>query len=414
MGIETLVICSTLNQITNYLLIKKYEPNQIINITLESTENYKTGINIKNEKWDEYLKETFEQSYNIKPLELHFNQLININEIYNILKRRIKSDKIYWNITGGQRTIALAVQRFIRECQRVDDKILYIEGNSEKLLVEDYEGNVKVEKYFNESLSIEKALKLVGFQQVNSLEMNLIEKTKEDMAFYLKLYDIIIKNEILEISINKKYKNNKEKLTFRKHLLNSNKQDNCSLRKSYLEDLINFFSMSKKYNITEEELRIFEENISGSYPVGTIFEKIVGYKLLNIIKENDLNVVDMRLNCKINFNDEEHDNSIVDEIDIIMLTNVGKLIMFECKSGGMSGDNAKSHRHTTYRLSGVFGTPIFLSPLLKEEYTHLDDIKKDQLIYKSKSAYKSAIRAELEMWGFDEIESKFEELMKIY
>ena len=79
------------------------------------------------------------------------------------------------------------------------------------------------------------------------------------------------------------------------------------------------------------------------------------------------------------FKDKE--TRITDEIDIALLTNTGRIINFECKSGSLKGDNAKSHNFTTYSLSGVFGAPIFLTPL-----THKGEKLEKELDKKLKSS----------------------------
>jgi len=85
----------------------------------------------------------------------------------------------------------------------------------------------------------------------------------------------------------------------------------------------------------------------------------------------------------------------------------------------MSGDVAKSTKYSTYAVSGVYGKPILITPLLKEEiiairkkstlskeYDDEYDYLKDDLYIAIRRAINSAIRAGLEVWGLDEIEDK--------
>ena len=77
----------------------------------------------------------------------------------------------------------------------------------------------------------------------------------------------------------------------------------------------------------------------------------------------------------------------------------------------MKGDNAKSHNYTTYRLSGVFGTPIVLSPLFREEWNEKSDGKNEEL-KKQLQAIRAAKAAEIEVWAIDEVGAKLEEYLE--
>jgi hypothetical protein len=123
----------------------------------------------------------------------------------------------------------------------------------------------------------------------------------------------------------------------------------------------------------------------------------------------------MRLNYKTRFDPEsnqERSEKQIDELDIVLLTGTGQIIIFECKSGGMSGDNAKSHKYTTYRLAGVFGAPIFLSPLFEQETYEANNSDKKDILNNCQAAYRSADRSELETWPLNKIEEYFDEMMK--
>ncbi|OCL26492.1 hypothetical protein U472_10875 [Orenia metallireducens] len=440
--VNVLVICSTLNQITNYLMIKKYQPETIVNITLKEDDD--TGINIKNKEWDDYLKETIKDNkeklkyeYEKIDIELEFQELISIadieesfrveNDFFEILNDKDKI--VYWNITGGQRTIALAIQKFILENKREKDRMLYIEGNSEKLLIQDINGLCGIEDYKDEKLNLETAFKLVGFENFDVDEENLIkEHNQKECDIFLKLYDLIVDNDLI-------FEVNGNDLNLRDHLIESNKGELKSEgRKEYLVEIFN--ELARMEHLKEEQVEYLTEYkiekvkkdgeevekkkyeiINGSYPAGTIFEMIVGYKLLKVIKNGDYNIVDMRMNCRVKFDgatkDDDSSDKQVDELDIILLTATGQIIIFECKSGGMSSDNAKSHKYTTYRLAGVFGAPIFLTPLFEEERKESGNIEEKRLST-CLSAYRSANRAELETWAVDNIEDGFETLMKKY
>lgn len=437
---DALVICSTLNQITNYLLIKHFSPKKIINITLEDNSNKFTKLNIKNNKWDEYLEGTLKEKKikfdSIENIKLDLGELTDLNEIKNVLKNgnerskfniellNDKSKTVYWNITGGQRIIALAVQQFIQEIGRKNDRMLYVEGNTEKLLIMNKKGLYDLEEYSDDDLDLETALKLVGFKNFDKGNKNLIKEVDdEEYQLFLKLYNMISDKDF-------RFEYNDEKLNLRDHLIKSNKEEKVEARKSYLKKLFKDLE-GKTFNeklktveiLTCEDIKFLfkkdsNENykyIKTSYPAGSIFEKITGYKILEIINRKNYNIVDMRLNYKTRFDPEsnqERSEKQIDELDIVLLTGTGQIIVFECKSGGMSGDNAKSHKYTTYRLAGVFGAPIFLSPLFEKEFKEPNSSDKKDILNNCQAAYRSADRAELETWPLDNLENYFNQMMK--
>lgn len=397
--IDNLVICSTLNQLVNYLLIKKYKPKRIINITLDSEVNTKQSIH--NKDWDIYLRDEVkrikEYKYECESIFLRCKDMLDVAKIENAIKKGIdkrvnNEEKIYWNITGGQRTISLAINNYIKNNNRINDRMIYIEGNSEHgLIISENSKNNDMIKYGDEELTLDTAMRLVGIDEVRG---NINKEKQQEYSTFLKLYNIII-DDI------------KEDDNLRKELIKSNKENTPDGRSKVLEDV--FDELCKAGRISKDDreiIKIYEGK--GSYPCGTIFEKIATAKINECIDKKKKNFVDFSANYKVKYNNNnEKPKGIIDEIDIALLTAIGQLTFFECKSGGMSGDNAKSHKYTTYRLAGVFGNPIFLTLLTQDELDveNNDDYKKNLF-----QAYGAAQRAELETWAIDKIEEKFEEV----
>jgi len=109
-----------------------------------------------------------------------------------------------------------------------------------------------------------------------------------------------------------------------------------------------------------------------------------------------------------------------------LLTKNGKFMIFECKSGGMDGDVAKSTKYSTYAVSGVYGLPILITPLLGDEIKAIrkkstlsedysDDYKylHNELYKNIRQAINSAIRAGLEVWGLDDIEKNLKKYIEL-
>jgi hypothetical protein len=456
-GIEAMVICSTLNQITNYLMIKKYKPKKIYNITYKNDDDNK----FDNEKWDEYLKKQLKKDKDFEDFEnkdwneylkyeleedkkyfidikLSLEETLQIKKIkkeFEILKDKEK--EIYWHITGGQRLIAMVIKDIIKD--RKKDKILYVEGNTEKLISYNYEFNPTEESYNDNSLNFNQALSLVGFNLSEKnikkeeskykdirefIEKEIISNDKE-YKFYLNLYDFFIDKDMgKDFKINKEILNDiktkEDKIdfnedyctSFKNALIFSNRIKDKVKRKEFIKDI---FEKIKEIN---KELDFeccdsdYKNIMDKSFPFGYIFEKIILYKIFSIIQEEDNKISDIIASMKTLSNDDTV-KGIVDEIDIALLKNTGKIINLECKSGKMDGDNAKSNKYTTYRLSGVFGMPYLVTPLLEgeENVNEKENPEKEKFILKkSIEAFNSAKRAELKVINFNKLT---EEIIKI-
>ena len=101
----------------------------------------------------------------------------------------------------------------------------------------------------------------------------------------------------------------------------------------------------------------------------------------------------------------------IDEFDIAILTKNGKFIIFECKSSGMHKDEAKSTNYSTYAISGVYGKPILITPLIGNEIKDIDALNKS--IYdKIQKSVGKAKRATLDVWGIDDIANNIEAYIK--
>ncbi|WP_027400515.1 hypothetical protein [Anaerovorax odorimutans] len=430
--IDTLVICSTLNQITNYLMIKKYKPKNIFNITYSDSK--------ENDKWDQYLDSSIEE--NITNIEIDIKDLSYFEDVKKIIKEKIKDiEEIYWHITGGQRLISLAIKDIIRD--REKDKFLYIEGNTEKLMINDYKFENSIEEdYFDCNLTFGKALKLVGFklndkskdksnksEDIKSMiEKQIKQEDEEKYNFYVNLYDFLNDEkeenffEIRKCYIDSVPQTNKKdkkieftenyKTSYKNALLFSNRLKE-SIQKKYIKEVFEKIKKEDKDNKLDiNKDKGFNNLLKNQSPIGYIFENIIFYKICSILEKKDSKhnkIVDIIGSMKT-LSERKEIKGIVDELDIALLTSTGKIINLECKSGGMSGDNAKSNKYTTYRLSGVFGMPYLVSLLKKNE--DLQNEKEEFIVKNIIGAYNSAKRAELNVINFDELEEEIEKIIK--
>jgi len=366
------VVISTLNQVVNVIPHKIYEFNDIYNMTITDSPYF------KNSEFDNNSGLIFKET-------LEFDQL-EINSVKGMVQRLkgFFSDKkpIFWNITGGQRPFILAILEFIKD--REDDVLCYLEGNSSTMTITNNRES-KEYSYHQSYVNIEEALTLMGFKFRG---VDKKEGKKDERAFYLEFYPL--------------YKDNAQ---LRKELieLNEKKKPSCD---DFLNNS-NFKTELEKRNF----LKHTKNDFKNQYPFGYILEKLAFYQLEEEIKDKVESLVH---SLKIIFNNEdkqkEIDHKMIDEFDIAILTRNGKFIIFECKSGGMSGDVAKSTNYSTYAISGVYGKPILITPLTTQEIKDIDTL--DESYKKIKSAIKSAKRATLDVWGIDEIAENIEAYIK--
>ncbi len=377
----TYVMVSTLNQMVNYIPLKHFEFKEVYNLTVEDSEYADNG------KWDTNLQEVLGNEVSISQIEFKQSEITNIQTIKNRLDK-FKNKKIFWNITGGQRPFILAMNQIAKE----SDVICYLEGNSSQIILLQNNQEIKriIDDYSidnSDNLNIEIALKLMGFEikETKTSERNLVqtydEDEKDEKKFYLKFLDEYIKNKKL-----------------RENLILLNRDSEKTKAKEEIKKILKDLNYSK-----------IDEELDKNKAFGYILEKLAGYKILKLFKDK---IADMSLGEKINHSKEKVDEYHIDEFDIALLTKNGKFMIFECKSGDMSGDVAKSTKYSTYAVSGAYGLPILITPLLQDEIDNIDNLDKKIYSY-IQSAVKSAKRAGLEVWGLDKIEDKLKKYIEL-
>ncbi|ACQ51793.1 DNA-binding protein [Clostridium botulinum] len=414
---DSIAICSTLNQMVNYVVIKEHKlhSNNVYNIRL-ADENEK----FNHEEWDDNLKEIIVRNYNWEDINYHNYE---IKEHRNIIDKLIekfgsdssefgsyplKEEKILWNITGGQRHFVMAITEYVYN-HRPEDVIVYFEGDKEKMYYYAKNKNIQQEdilrnKDYNMTIPI--ALRLMGFA-VSKREFNkvseyynflisnnanefrekcklqsiskindkkpedLYEQLESELKWYKKFYDI--------------YCNSK---TLRKLLINSNKFTTDSTGKTkfdmikedikaYIKEIDNEIKSKTNTNVNVNDVfngkgfdtlkKSIGNHLNGKV-FGYILEHMTLYKVLDVIKSNKRlleNIADIDTSVKIKYETDKSKDKLglIDEFDILIVTKKGKVVMLECKSGGMSSDNAKSHNYSIYAVAGVYGAPILVCPI---------------------------------------------------
>lgn len=462
---DSVVICSTLNQMVNYVVIKQHNIKNVYNIRMK--DNFGS---FNYDEWDENLKEvinSYEINFPKECIKFGENEIINHNQIKNKLvkkfggetaqgyKCKFKKEKILWNITGGQRHFVMAITDYVYN-NRPEDVIVYFEGDKEKMYyyTKDNinEKDIYIENKYPMSISL--ALKLMGFK----MEKESIENTSE---YYKFLISNTKNNEMAYEKIEQEYNwyNDfydlyKESKTLRKFFIISNriknfKSEDKKINKTILdivEEQINSEYIKKqvinevdkkkfsevfgkeRFNILRRSLEAYDKNKVFGY----ILERMTFYTIIKQLKkDNSLmeKVADIDLSVKVRDEYASSTKKTTDEFDILIVTKKGKVIMLECKSGGMTGDNAKSHNYSTYAIAGVYGKPVLISPLLKSEKGCKEEFEIEASLvgkeansgknYKFKDVYEyirqanySADRANLEIWYVDTIIKTIKELLE--
>ncbi len=386
------VMNSTLNQMVNYIPYKIFGFGEILNITTYEE---------KNRKWDAYFKETVANE--IQPCDIKFRQadILKIGKLKDGLQKKLSEDpplKIFWNITGGQRPVILAIydlvnknyeeQEDLKFLNEISHYLCYLEGNS---------GGMKIMKFINGKeddafpnsyrygldlidLDVKRALNLMGYR-ANATPLNLLEPSAEKLKKALLCF---------------------YGLFFEEYKKSKNIQLNMVELNSEKSGVQNFDLIIDALPITDDlkqKCRIQWQEHQNKKAFGYILEEMLLYLLVCIIERTpDLreNISGVYSSLKI-ANPEIPNSRTTDEFDTMILTKTGQLIVFECKSGSMDGDVAKSTKYSTYAIGGVYGAPILVTPQISDIDTINGNIT---------NSIKAAERANLTVWYLNEKDIK--------
>lgn len=458
---DAIVICSTLNQMVNYIpiMLHKIDSKNIYNIRGNVLENKMIKHKFNYNDWDSNLEKVLELKSDYKIQNINFNRddIIShasiIEHIKNYIGEKIKNKKVLWNITGGQRHFVMAITEYVLKYEeRKDDTIMYYDGDREKIYYYSQNGNhIKpfnlLGENFNYKITIPKALRLMGFKVKNKEGLRepsdyykeiTREKTQErtkEYKWYTDFHKLYFKNkELRKLLVNSnRFKDDKEEST------DENSKKGSKITKSIFDKILEEIEASGlnediKNMFRGDDLETLKTSL-GKHCKGEAFgymlEKMTLYNLMDIIrKEGYTDIIsDIDADISIDSAKDEFNNSCtelknLDQFDVMMATKTGKIIMLECKSGGMSGDNAKSNNYSTYAIAGVYGNPILVVPVIdrdsKSEKIHYQSkVKKNNIIeltenedvYKYvRRAIRSAERASIDIYYINELD----EILKNY
>ncbi|TCK98672.1 hypothetical protein EDC19_1105 [Natranaerovirga hydrolytica] len=450
------IICSTLNQVVNYIPLdlhrqgtkEKSEEIMIYNLTESETKNNSEKKSLfkrfDNQAWDENLFSVVpKEKYNYEEKTIVINEFLNTNksntgkEISKAIKRiNICSNEgeVIWNITGGQKTTLLKILNFIQQENRKNDYVIYLEGNSNKMFYgklnqyKQFEYKELGNQYWNKELDLQTIFNLSGYQYEDNIK-NYLETNLEYADVYKKLNEIYDKCEDADA------------------LKKDNVQDKDKYKIKFLIELVKLNKEGEGDKFIQEMKRIAEElnvNMDNSNEIqkivnayksekvkrfGYIFEKMSILRIKEAVEELNIEnhyFLELKHSVKINKKQNKFGKHIKElcEFDIVLSTASGQVVVFECKSGTMESNTGKARVYTAYATNGVYGKPILLIPFYKSQisiihkYLFGDEKNMDQPEYKELrenfenilSAYRAALRSNMDIWGLDEIKDGLNEL----
>lgn len=402
------VAFSTENHFVNYIPIAvvgdktKYSAINMIYYTLDDSN--------KNKKWDKRFENFCKNKgiTNVSKQAIERKSAENLTSFLQEVEEDIRGKNIIWNLTGGQRFWILNVLSYI--LGDTSDRVhytLYLEGNNSKLSVVKYEKaekgkrvregapyDIKVDKV---DLSLEDVLSFMDFKSKDlSKQRNYLEE--ENRTTVIETFNCLLE----------KYKSSKDHLGVLEALIKTNRKKDYKFLKDevlLVEDKAESDSLWEQIKVFFPDSFNFESSSTRLF--GYLLEYMVLCQICILLNDDYIRGKIKGVWHSVKISDTEGKGySNIDEFDILILTQNGKVIILECKSGGMSGDVAKSTNYSTYAVAGVYGMPLFSSPLLSST-----DLSGEN--YKTiRQAHNSAKRARLDILYIDKIEEKLKELLK--
>ena len=378
---------------------------EIINLTYEDGENKR----FLNKMWDENFSTVYNDRYEGMPwidsddikLPRRFKCENYIREIDKCIDDR-KNKNFIWNVTGGQRNILFTTMKYIEDNADTSSNhtVMYLEGNTQKITVGYYDRNewkfgAVNNSYRSDTIDLHNLFRLAGYESKisNAVSINK-DKNEEDFLDLLKAYSNFY---------SKLYQVNEE---VRKKLIESNKWNKKENNANEFFKLLD--GIKHKGEVTDDDFKIIKKSLKNrtNYLFGYFLEYMAAAVIWNAVKEMSKQDADFFYSLSHSVKVRKHDwreEEKFCELDLVLLLRSGQTVVFECKSGFMSAENAKSREYTAYALGGVYGKPILITPLSKHEAVAGEKSDGYENITK---AYSSARRAGLEVFHLDNLKKR--------
>ena len=283
--------------------------------------------------------------------------------------------------------------------------VMYLEGNTQKITVGYYDTNewkfgAVNNSYRSDTIDLHNLFRLAGYETDISDAVFIHEgKNEGDFLNLLKAYSNFY---------SKLYEVNEE---VRKKLIESNKWNKKENNANEFFKLLD--GINHKGKVTDD-IEIIKESLNNrsNYLFGYFMEYMAAAVIWNAVQEISKPDADffqsLSHSVKVYKNDWNGKEKYC-ELDLVLLLRSGQTVVFECKSGFMSAENAKSREYTAYALGGVYGKPILITPLSEHEAVAGKMPDEYENITK---AYSSARRAGLEVFHLDTLKEELKALFK--
>lgn len=431
--VENYVICSTLNQVVNYLPLTMIDnwrnPSSQLSI-INLTKKMKSEANSKmkrfdNPKWDENFSEYIQKKSNnmkctIKNVELE-NNLSNLTKelddtfyqqdtLTADLKnpKKLLPRKTLWNVTGGQRNLLLDIMTWVQKQQKRhgQDVIMYMEGNTQQIYYTNSNKGWEFEAfsidYSRSDIMLDGILELAGYTTSQTSTVNYLESpisAEDEKGIMEKAY------RQLNQKVHQK-DTEKQGTEFVEDILQLNKKS------IVLDDMLVKRGMEDEYIASiNDDIKKYKENMGGY-----LLEKMALVATKDAIqsihrgKEKFFTGLYHSVNIKKR-GDKSKYRSDLCEFDIVITTVSGQLVIIECKAGIAPSDTLKARMYTAYETGGVYGKPVLITPLSKKGYEEIGNMaKKEDDIEYIMTTVRAAYRSNIQIWGIDEIQEKLLEL----
>lgn len=497
----------------DFLMVCNSTQNQIVNLLPALQLGIKRSFIMStemanNRKWTERLDKKMKE----KGIKIEVHKIDNEDEksikvlTEKLLSLTNKYEKIFWNISGGQKipTVALhnAFERRVKA--GFDDRVVYVEGNDANIFFYGKDYELKKQRidvnlsladllYLNDSKIYEaveiypgcdeKAKKLIDIaskaleiyknnaffreaffslmatplsapksindlkesikKTLNSLKPSLSElKLKKDG--YQNLEDTIseLVNKIRDIKkveevikklkiignpkeIYEDYWNSIKKACIEKIVKDIYSQEEPLFKGKQLDkqDFIKLINEleGEFLEIDNSNGKIYKQNIKKLTYFSRnseLFEWMVAASILDAInKDSNIKNAISEVHCNVKTQQLNIDSGKYDaEIDVLITTKFGTLIVLEAKTYDFSGDTAKSRETIAYKKSGPFARAIIVGPLLTNIVKKRPDGSiecPDYIDKKTCDQPETAKINNITYWYLDEIQEKLKKELKL-
>jgi len=352
--------------------------------------------------------------------------LLSLNNVLNLYGIKSESVCIYPDLPRDkQEYIEIgrkAYKAFLNHC--IFREAFYAYGRP-IVTPEDIGGYDKLKDFINDLLKSNSDIKnfqYVKSNQLKSLEhliFGLFRAAKEEdlekIADIKKKFDNIylddifceIKNDIVEqlTAYIIKSLNPEEQVIISED--SGYKDSDLIILKKIIEDIGGQLSPGLKIPLLRKNIKRL--SIIGS--PGILFEWMVAAYIYDLIKDSeDLKRYINNVNMNVLLTNIDNQSSIAfSELDLVITTKIGALIILELKTYKLEADTAKSKEYVAKRSSGSYGRAIIVSPMLTSDKISTEDgitAYADYINTKLRDQEYIALRNNIKFWFFDEIKDK--------